>query len=137
MNAKKSVMIGAIIGLLIAMITALFATLNNVWDNEALRSIINFIASVPTLLCSSWLDLPQVFQQILFFVYWAVIGGLFGMLLSRKKSLIKTSCVIIAILSLVIAHRVVQVTLEAELGDALRGLEALFTGKAYVEGVRN
>lgn len=130
MSAKKSIMIGVISGVFIATITVLCAMLNK--DNEILRGTINFIASVPTFLLSSWLDLPQIFQNILFFAYWAIIGGLLGLLLSRKKSFIKTICVIIAVVFLVIAHRVVQVPLETQLRDALRGLGALFTGKAHL-----
>ena len=130
MSAKKSIMMGTISGVLIATITVLCAMLNK--DNEILRGTINFIASVPTLLLSSWLDLPQILQNILFFAYWAIIGGLLGLFLSRKKSFIKTICVIIAVVFLVIAHRVVQVTLETQLSDALRGLGALFTGKAHL-----
>jgi len=132
MSAKKAVMLGAIIGLLIATITVLCATLNADWANETLEGTINFIASVPTLLLSSWLDLPQILQNILFFAYWAIIGGLLGLFLSRKKSFIKTICVIIAVVFFVIAHRVVQVTLETQLSDALHGLGALFTGKAHL-----
>ena len=132
MSAKKSNMIGAISGVLIATITVLCAMLNADWENEILRGTTNFIASVPTLLLSRWLDLPQILQNILFFVYWAIIGGLLGLLLSCKDSFIKTVSVILAVVSLVIAHRVVQVTLETELSDALRGLEALFTGKAHL-----
>lgn len=131
MSAKKSIVMGAISGVLIATITVLCAMLNK--DNEILRGTINFIASVPTFLLSSWLDLPQILQNILFFAYWAIIGGLLGLLLSRKKSFIKTICVIIAVVFLVIVHRVVQVTLETQLRDALRGLGALFTGKAHLE----
>lgn len=130
MSAKKSIMIGAISGVLIATITVLCAMLNK--DDEILRGTINFIASVPTLLLSSRLDLPQILQNILFFVYWAIIGGLLGLFLSRKKSFIRTTYVIIAVVSLIIAHRVVQVSLENDLSDALRGLGALFTGKAHL-----
>lgn len=133
MSAKKAVMLGTIIGLIIATIAVLCATLNADWANETLEGTINFIASVPTLLLSSWLDLPMILQNILFFVYWAIIGVLLGLLLSRKKSFIRTTCVIIAVVSLVIAHRVVQVNLEKDLSDALRGLGALFTGKAHLE----
>ena len=135
MSVKKSVMIGAISGLLIATMAVFCARLNNAWDNEALRGIINFIAGVPTLLLSIWMDLPLALQKILFFVYWTVTGALFSLLLSRKKSFLKTICIIIALVSFVVAHRTVQVSLQTQLKDALQGLEALFTGKAYLEEV--
>lgn len=114
------------------MIAALCAMFNANRDNEILRGTINFIVSVPAFLFSSWLDLPLILQNVLFFVYWAIIGGLLGLLLSRKKPVFKVMAVII-IAALVITHWQIKGRLEREIAGASNALEALFTGKARLE----
>ena len=125
MKAKKSIMIGAIAGLLIVIITALFATLNKGWDNEWLRSVINFIASVPTLILDAKLNLPQILQNILFFGYWMAVGAVIALLMTRKNPVFKISAVI-CLIALIFIHRAVQINLEQELEDALRALGEIF-----------
>ena len=121
-------MIGAIAGLLTAIITALFATLNKGWDNEWLRSVINFIASVPTLILDAKLNLPQILQNILFFGYWALAGAATALLITRKKPAFKISAVI-CLIALIFIHRAVQINLERELEGALRALVEIFGGE--------
>ena len=128
MSAKKSIMIGAIAGLLITIITVLLATFNKGWDNEALRSVINFIASVPTLILDAKLNLPQILQNILFFGYWMAVGAVIALLMTRKNPVFKISAVI-CLIALIFAHRAVQINLEQELEDALRALGEIFGGK--------
>ena len=128
MKAKKSVMIGAIAGLLIAIITVFFATLNKGWDNEALRSVINFIASVPTLILDAKLNLPQILQNILFFGYWALVGAAIALLMTRKNPAFKMLAVM-CLIALIFIHRAVQINLEREFDEALRGLGEIFGGK--------
>ena len=125
MSAKKSIMIGAIAGLLITIITVLLATFNKGWDNEALRSVINFIASVPTLILDAKLNLPQILQNILFFGYWALVGAAIALLMTRKNPAFKISAVI-CLIALIFIHRAVQINLEQELEDALRALGEIF-----------
>src|SRR3989338_4501669 len=125
MKAKKSIMIGAIAGLLIVIITVPLATLNKAWDNEALRRVINLIASVPTLILDVKLNLPQILQNILFFGYWMAVGAVIALLMTRKNPAFKISA-LICLTVLIFAHRAVQINLEQELEDALRALGEIF-----------
>ena|SRR3989338_7749871 len=128
MNTKKSVLIGSVIGIIIAVLPVALAKLNAAWDNETLQSIINFIASVPTLILGAKLNLPQVLQNILFFGYWALTGAAIAWLMARKKPAFKIAAVI-CLIALIFIHRTVQVNLERELEDALRALGEIFAGK--------
>ena len=128
MNVKKSVAIGAVIGVTIVLIAALLAGLNNTWNNEAVRAIINFLASVPMLILDVKLKLPQIFQNIFFFAYWALVGGITGWSLAAKKPVFKALAAVFIIV-IIFAHRVVQISLEEELGAALRVLGEIFGGK--------
>ena len=128
MSAKKSIMIGAIAGLLIAIIEVLLATLNNAWDNEALRRVINFIASVPTLILDVKLNLPQILQNLLFFAYWTIVGAAIALLMTRKNPAFKMLAVM-CLIALILIHRAVQINLEREFDEALRGLGEIFGGK--------
>ena len=128
MSAKKSIMIGAIAGLLIAIIEVLLATLNNAWDNEALRRVINFIASVPTLILDVKLNLPQILQNLLFFAYWTIVGAAIALLMTRKNPAFKMLAVM-CLIALIFIHRAVQINLEREFDEALRGLGEIFGGK--------
>lgn len=121
MSVKKSLMLGAIVGLLIAIMAVICARFNNVWDNETLRNIINFIAAVPTFILSGKLNLPQALQNILFFVYWTLLGGITGWLLRQEKIFFKL-LLILFIAALAVTHRNIQINLEQELEGALRAL---------------
>lgn len=114
-------MLGAIVGLLIAIMAVICARFNNVWDNETLRNIINFIAAVPTFILSGKLNLPQALQNILFFVYWTLLGGITGWLLRQEKIFFKL-LLILFIAALAVTHRNIQINLEQELEGALRAL---------------
>lgn len=127
MSVKKSIMIGAIFGLLIAAMAVLCARLNDAWDNEALRGIINFIAAVPTFILSGKLNLPQALQNVLFFVYWALLGGITGWLL-RQENIFFKLILIVFIAALAVTHRNIQINLEGELEGALRALGGAIGG---------
>ena len=128
MSAKKSIMIGAIAGLLIAIIEVLLATLNNAWDNEALRRVINFIASVPKLILDVKLNLPQILQNLLFFAYWTIVGAAIALLMTRKNPAFKMLAVM-CLIALIFIHRAVQINLEREFEEALGALGEIFGGK--------
>ena len=128
MKAKKSIMIGAIAGLLIVIITVPLATLNKAGDNEALRRVINFIASVPTLILDVKLNLPQILQNLLFFAYWTLVGAAIALLMTRKNPAFKMLAVM-CLIALIFIHRAVQINLEREFDEALRGLGEIFGGK--------
>ena len=116
-----SAIAGAGIGLCIAIVTLLFALLNNKWDNEVFKGIINFITSIPTFLFEAKLNMPQLVQNVLFFIYWVLVGAIFGWLAGRKGMFSKMLFVIL-IGGLIIVHRIVQVKLEKELAAALEAI---------------
>jgi hypothetical protein len=128
MNTKKPVMIGGAIGIVMAIIIMMLAALNNARHLEAIQRVVNFLASVPMFILAVKLKLPQVFQNLLFFFYWALIGGLTGWFLGGKKMVFK-ALAIIFLAALFFAHRMAQVNLEQELEAALRVLAEMFGGK--------
>lgn len=128
MNIKKSVAIGGVIGAIVALIAIVLARLNEGWNNDIMRGIINFFAGVSMLILDVKLKLPQAFQNILFFVYWALVGGAIGWFLSSKKSGFKMLAIIFVV-AVIIVHRIVQINLEQELEAALRALGEIFGGK--------
>ena len=128
MSAKKSIMIGAIAGLLIVIITVPLATLNKAWDNEALRRVINLIVSVPTLILDVKLNLPQILQNLLFFAYWTLVGAAIALLMTRKNPAFKMLAVM-CLIALIFIHRAVQINLEREFEEALGALGEIFGGK--------
>ena len=125
MNVKKSIAIGGVIGVTGALIAVVFARLNDTWDNQTVRGIINFLAGVPMLISDVKLKLPQVFQNIFFFVYWPLVGGITGWFLGAKKAALKALAVVFVI-AVIFTHRVVQINLEQELEGALRALREIF-----------
>jgi hypothetical protein len=121
-------MIGIICGLLFATAVVVLAELNTIWDNEMVHSIINFLAGLPMLILDVKLKLPQAFQNIFFFAYWALVGVIIGWPLGSKKAAFKALAAIFVI-AVIFAHRVVQINLEQELDAALRALGEIFGGK--------
>lgn len=127
MNVRKSAAIGAVVGVTVALIAVVLARLNDAWDNQAVRGSINFLAGVPMLISDVKLKFPQVFQNIFFFVYWSVVGGITGWFLGAKKAALKALAVILVI-ALIFTHRLVQINLEQELEGAMRALGEIFKG---------
>ena len=121
MNVKKSAPIGGVIGITVALIPVVLARLNDIWDNEVVRGIINFLAGVPMLILDVKLKLPQAFQNIFFFAYWALVGVIIGWSLGSKKAAFK-ALAIIFVIAVIFAHRVVQINLEQELEGSLRAI---------------
>jgi len=128
MDTKREVLIGGVIGIIIAVLAIALAELNSVWDNKMLQSGINFAASVPTLILDAKLNLPQMLQNILFFGYWMAVGAVIALLMTSKNPAFKISAVI-CLIALIFIHRAVQINLERELEDALRALGEIFAGK--------
>ena len=91
------------------------------------RGIINFLAGVPMLISDVKLKLPQLFQNIFFFVYWSLVGGITGWSLGAKKAAFKALAAVLVI-AVIFTHRVVQINLEQELEGALRALGEIFRG---------
>lgn len=128
MNVKKSAIIGAVIGTMVALIAVALAGLNDAWNNEIVRAIINFLAGVPMIILDVRLRFPQVFQNISFFLYWALVGAIIGWSLGTKKAAFRALAVIFVIV-IIFSHRVVQINLEQEFEGALRALGEMFGGK--------
>ncbi|OGX25026.1 MAG: hypothetical protein A3J51_02515 [Omnitrophica WOR_2 bacterium RIFCSPHIGHO2_02_FULL_45_21] len=127
MNVKKPIVIGGVIGVSGALIAVVLARLNDAWDNQTVRGIINFLAGVPMLISDVKLKLPQLFQNIFFFVYWLLVGGIMGWPLGAKKAAFKALAAVFVI-AVIFAHRAVQINLEQELEGALRALGEIFRG---------
>ena len=125
MNVKKSAALGGLIGVIVVLIAGALARLNDTWDNEVVRGIINFLAGVPMLILDVKLKLPQAFQNIFFFAYWALAGVIIGWSLGSKKAAFK-ALAIIFVIAVIFAHRVVQINLEQELEAALRAIGEIF-----------
>lgn len=128
MHIRKSVVSGGVAGIIIALITVIFARLNAVWGNGMARGIINFVAAVPTFISAAKLKLPQAFQNIFFFVYWALAGAIIGWFLCGKRAAFKAAAIIFVV-AVIILHRIVQINLQQELGGALQALGEIFGGK--------
>lgn len=117
MKIRHPVVIGAIVGITFASAIAVLAQLNNNWDNEALRTAINFLVSVPAFALAARFHASGMLINILFFVNWILVGGVAGWLLGRKNMVSKI-LLIVLIVSLAISHQKTQANIE-------RGLSAL------------
>ena len=120
-NIRKSMLIGAVSGLGFAGVVLLLAWLNGGPDgSNILREIINFVAALPVVIFTA-LKIPQVVQNIPFFIYWALVGGVFGWLLGQKKAPFKIAALVF-VFGLVILHYLANVKMSREIGGALRAL---------------
>lgn len=135
MSVKRPTIIGCRSGLVIGVVILLFAWLNDEWDNEILRSIINFLGSVPTLVFGAKFNISGLLQNISFFIYWVLLGGIVGWLVSQKHPLFK-GAMLILIAGLFILHRMVQVNLERELEAAMETLYKAFIAKVHIEKIK-
>ena len=100
------------------------------WLNQGrsalLTLVVNFLVSLPVLLV--WpLTPPTPLIGVVCFVYWVAVGAFFGWLMSRSSGL-RLAVTLVAVCAFVLAHRMAQVTLEAELGEILPALVAALTG---------
>lgn len=128
-SARRSTAIGAVSGLSMAAVVVLLAWLNGgPGGSETLQTIINFFASLPTLVLSASFNIPTFLQIVLFFVYWVLVGGILGWLLSRQHLLFKVTALVLVV-GLIVSHWVAQVKLEHELDMLLRAI-----GKALIGG---
>ena len=112
-TTKKSLLIGTASGIGFGIIVVLVSIFNN-GSNETLQSIINFFGCTAAFFLMTY-DIPEFVGVIIFFVYWALVGGIFSLLLSRRSLLfyILTSVFVII---LIVGHRTLQAELENVLG---------------------
>lgn len=123
-NIKKSIIIGIIIGLSVAVVVILCAKLNRN-DNEVFQSGVNFLAGVPTFMAMVY-NLSELAAIMVYFVYWALIGAIFGLLAGLRQPR-RYIPIFILLVALIIMHRTLQVRLEREITDIVGAvLKAFF-----------
>ena len=120
-------LLGAAIGLGLAVAVFGLSWLSELLGHsERLQTVVNFFASVPTLLLART-GLSAWSQGIIFLGYWSAIGGVLGLLLARRRmgSTMIASALLIA---LAVAHRAAQIKLERALDAALNALGQWLSG---------
>lgn len=125
---SRSTLIGAVVGLCLAAAVMLLAWFNQD-GSEALQAIINFFASLPALLLVvAPFDVPESLQIILFFIYWALVGGIIGWL-AGKDHAIHRIAIVVVIVVLILSHWAAKAKLERDIEAAIRAfVGALFGG---------
>ena len=128
---KKSVLIGAIIGIGMGIAIALLGILNQ-GANEPLQSTVNFFGSVPTYFIMAY-NLSTPTGIIVFFVYWAIIGIIFGLLAELP---IKRRYILITIflICFIVAHRLAQVAMGREMQEIMNSLGQILKHAFTVRG---
>ena len=132
LKANKGIIVGMLVGISVAVLAIILAGLNDRWDNEALRTAINFLSGIPILIFSTKLNIPEALVNVSFFVYWIVLGGVIGWLAAGKKALSKIALILL-IVAVIVSHRFVQTKLERDIEAALEALGSLFKGEATLE----
>ena len=129
---KKSVLIGAVIGIGTGIAIALLGILNQ-GANEPLQSTVNFFGSVPTYFIMAY-NLSTPTGIIVFFAYWAIIGAIFGLLVELP---IKTRYILIAIFIIffIVAHRLAQVAMGREMQAIMDSLGRILKHAFMVKGM--
>ncbi|MDP6685624.1 MAG: hypothetical protein QGI05_01580 [Candidatus Omnitrophota bacterium] len=121
---KRYVLIGAIVGLGISLATLLLAKLNSGPNsNECLRAVVHFLASVPVAL----FNIPQTVLNILFFVYWILVGGAIGWFLGHKGIFAKLLAFVL-LAGIIISHLMVKVKIEQDLEAVADAVGQLIKG---------
>ena len=128
---KKSVLIGAVIGIGTGIAIALLGILNQ-GANEPLQSTVNFFGSVPTYFIMTY-NLSTPTGIIVFFVYWAIIGIIFGLLAELP---IKRRYILITIflICFIVAHRLAQVAMGREMQEIMNSLGQILKHAFTVRG---
>lgn len=82
---RKPLLIGAFSGLTFVSVVVLVAYSNVTFlFNWVIREILNFIVALPALIFAA-LRMPQLLQNISFFIYWTLIGAFFGWLFGKQQ----------------------------------------------------
>ncbi len=127
MSTRRPILVGIVCGIVFAAVIVVFAKINDSPDgSEVLREIINFLAASPAVIFAA-LKMPQVVQNISFFIYWALVGGVFGWLLGQKKAPFKIAALVLLV-GLVILHHLANVKMSHEIGGALRAFGEWLAG---------
>jgi len=99
-----------------------------VWLNqdrsEILQAITNFFASLPTFIGLK-LKLPQALLGVLFFIYWALVGGVFGLLMKLERRVWRLTTISLMVIFATL-HWIADVKLTGDIEAAVRAVvEAL------------
>jgi len=133
-TTKKSLLIGAASGIGFALVIALVSLLNN-GGNETLQSIINFFGCTAAFFVMDY-NLSEFVGIIIFFVYWALVGGIFGLLLSQR-SLKRYILIFSFIVILIVGHRMLQIKLENSIERIGHAFERLLDNISIKGGSEN
>jgi len=114
---------GGLIGLAVAA-----GVMGLVWLNqdrsEILQAITNFFASLPTFIGLK-LKLPQALLGVLFFIYWALVGGVFGLLMKLERRVWRLTTISLMVIFATL-HWIADVKLTGDIEAAVRAVvEAL------------
>jgi hypothetical protein len=115
-----------VLGLLLAGIIALLV----IFCEERCviaQKVGQFFASTPAYLASR-INSSDPFVTVVFFLYWAVMGGVFGFFAGMKQPLGKALAIALIVI-LAIAHAMAQAALSREIEEAIQALTSLFPGK--------
>ncbi len=116
---------GTVLGLLLAGIIALLVIFCE--DKFVIaQKIGQFFASAPAYLATR-INSSDPFVTVAFFLYWAVIGGVFGSFAGIKQPLGKALALALIVI-LAIAHAMAQAEISREIEEAVQALTGLFSG---------
>lgn len=127
MNRQRSILIGIVSGIVFAVVIVVLAKIGGRLDeSEVLRQTINFVVALPAVIFTT-LKMPHLLQNISFFIYWALVGGIWGWLLSPKNVLSKIPALFF-LAGLIILHHLANVKMSREMGELLEAFGQWLTG---------
>ena len=102
---------------------------------EIVQTIANFFVSLPLVI--SWaLKFPDIISVIVVVIYWVIIGGIIGWLLSRRRLMSQLTAVVL-IVALAVSHWAAKVKLEGEIEAAVRAVFKSFGQEVPQSGAGN
>jgi hypothetical protein len=117
---------GAVLG---ALLAGLIAVLVIFCEDKCViaQKIGQFFSSTPAYLATR-INSSDPFVTVVFFLYWIVVGGVFGFLAGMKQPLGKALAIALTVI-LAIAHAMAQAEISREIEEAIQALTGLFSGK--------
>ena len=124
-DSPRRLIIGAVAGLVVSVAVVAAAWVNN-GRSEPLETVTNFLAAVPVLL--AWTaGLPQAASYVFLLCYGALIGGIFGRLISQRTLRSRLAALLFMIF-LLVAHSTAQLKLARDIEQVLRALVKALLG---------
>src|SRR3990167_8907396 len=134
MNSRTGTVVGVVTGFCGA-VTVLGLVWLNQGRGEIVQTIANFFVSLP--LSISWaLKFPDIISVIIVVIYWGIIGGIIGWLLSRRRLMSQLTAVVL-IVALAVSHWAAKVKLEGEIEAAVRAVFKSFGQEVPQSGAGN